>query len=86
MKRKPKRSPSLRRAALDPVELAEVLHDVFPVAGGAAPESVIGWFDAADRPRRVRADYANGWRVEMRLNAKGSLTSRCASSRMTVGK
>lgn len=72
-------SRKYRRAVLDPARIDTLLTEVLPIGGGELPISAVGWFDAQRRPRRARADYPNGWRVEIRISAKGDLTHRSAS-------
>lgn len=76
-----------RRYALDSAQLAPVLAELFPVGDGELPTVVDGWFDRQGRPRRVRADYPNGWRIEFRLSVKRTVTSSSATLRLvTRGK
>lgn len=81
------KSRATRRHTLDPDKLAPVLAEMFPVGDGELPTAVDGWFDRQGRPRRVRADYPNGWRIEFRLSVKRTVTSSSASIRLvTKGK
>lgn len=75
----------LRRFKPDMVQLAPLLEELFPgLADGQAPSTLDGWSDPRGNPRRCRADYPNGWRVDVRMNAKGQLTSRTASLRLVM--
>ena len=80
-RKRPKR-PATKRVALDPATLAPVLAELYPVADGTDPEAVHGWYDRQGRPRRLRADYANGWRIEARLSVDLKVTSSSASIRL----
>ena len=76
---------SVRLRRFKPVvdQIAPLLEELFPGLGdGASPKAVDGWADHRGNPRRCRADYPNGWRVDFRINAKGQLTSRLASLRL----
>lgn len=76
-------SERLRKFDPDVARIAPLLEELFPGMGdGELPSTIVGWADANGRPRRCRADYPNGWRVEFRLNAKGQLTSRTGSLKL----
>lgn len=77
-------SRKYRRARLDPERIAKLISEVLPVGGDELPIDAVGWFDGSGKPRRARADYPNGWRVEIRISAKGDLTSRSASLRLVT--
>lgn len=77
---------TFRRSPIDVVQVAPLLEQLFPVGDGALPIAVDGWFDRQGRPRRARADYANGWRVELRISAQGKMTSSSATIRMVSRK
>ena len=63
---------------LNPAAVAEKLHDVMAIGGGAVPTEVVGWFHAGN-VRRIRADYPNGWRLTFSITEKGNVTRVCAS-------
>lgn len=77
---------SYRKSPIDPMQVAPLLAELFPVGDGEPPLAVDGWFDRQGRPRRARADYANGWRVELRLSEKGELTTSSATIRLVSRK
>lgn len=78
-------SVRLRRYKPVVAEVAPLLEELFPGLGdGEQPRVVDGWADYRGRPRRCRADYPNGWRVDLRINAKGQMTSRSASLRLVT--
>jgi len=65
------------------VELAApLLEQAMPIGGGALPDVVLGWRDSCGRIRRVRADYPNGWRLDLRVNTRGEITSHHGSIRL----
>jgi hypothetical protein len=86
MKARRTKRAGYRRARLDPVQVAPLLEQIFPCGDGQPPIAVDGWFDRQGRPRRARADYANGWRIEFRLSEKGKMTSSSATVRLVSRK
>lgn len=82
--RRQSKRPATQRFALNPAELGAALAEILPVGDGADPLTVDGWYDNQGRPRRLRADYANGWRIEVRLSVDLKVTSRSASFRLVT--
>ena len=76
-------SGRLTKHSLDRARAAPLLREVMPIADGE-PVSAIGWRDVRGRVRRVLAEYANGWRIELRLSADGRLTTCAASLHMEI--
>lgn len=70
-------------AQLDAEKLGPLLNEMMPVAGsGELPLTVLGYRNKLGRLCRVVADYANGWSVTLRLNAKMQVTSASAAFRL----
>ena len=74
--------PALRTFKPDIAKLAPVLAELCALGDGKDPVECIGWADDAGKPRRLRADYENGWRIEIRLRANGSISSWRASLKL----
>lgn len=76
--------PKLRKYQLRPEKAAALIASLMPMGEGATPLTVIGWRDSKYRIRRIRADYPNGWRVNLSFSANGENTARSASFRIRV--
>lgn len=64
----------------DPEAAAAMLHKVMPIGDGAMPDSVIIWRQPDGKPRRVRAEYPNGWRLQFSISVKGVVSRVRANS------
>lgn len=51
------------RVQLDAAAAKDMLHEILPVGDGEAPVQLLGWYGKTGHLQRVRADYANGWRL-----------------------
>lgn len=76
--------PKLRKYQLRPDKVAALIAKLMPMGEGEMPVAVIGWRDSRYRIRRIRADYPNGWRVNLSFSADGENTARSAQFRMTL--
>ena len=76
--------PKLRKYQLRPEKAAALIAKLMPMGEGEMPATVIGWRDSKYRIRRIRADYPNGWRVNLSFSADGANTARSASFRMVL--
>jgi|GEM_PF-1274115 len=70
---------------LDASEFASALAEISPLGDGEQPEAVLGWKLLRGHWTRLRAIYPNGWSLEVRLNAKGQVTSYTASLKVKAG-
>lgn len=52
--------------------VATLMREAGPVFGEGAPIKAHAFFDAANRPRRVHATFANGWRATLVLHVDGT--------------
>lgn len=59
--------------------LGPVLAEMFTIVEGQDVDDCDAWVDRNGKPRRLRARYANGWTVEVRLSGDGRVTSSQAS-------
>lgn len=86
MKPRPKlRASKIRPYALAVTEASTALcKEVLPVGGEEQPFALTGWRDSSGRCRRVRAEYANGWELNFRINIKGEITSSSARIRLVT--
>jgi len=78
------------QVALDIETYAPLLAQGFggALGDGASPTSVIGYYGSNGRIRMIRADYPNGWRLDLRIS-KGRdsalrITSMTSSMRMVT--
>lgn len=52
--------------------VAALLREAGPVFGNGCPIKAHAFFDPANRPRRVHATFANGWRATLVLYVDGT--------------
>ena len=74
---------STKRHALDPAELEPWLREIMPVGGGEQPTQVVGW-TRANIWTRMRADYPNGFRLEVHFDRTGHVSSTRISGDLTI--
>lgn len=65
---------STKRHVLDPAQFEPLLREIMPVGGGELPSQVIGW-TRAKIWTRLRADYPNGFRLEVYFDKRGDVSS-----------
>lgn len=82
MIRRAKRHSGLTAVLLNAERLAASLQELMPIGDGVAPVQVLARRNAAGRFVRLDADYANGWRLTVRLNSRREVTSFSASVRL----
>lgn len=79
----------LTRHLLDAAAAKDALHELMPIGDGEMPVEVWGWRDRRGHLQRARADYPNGWRLEMFFskprNGQVTITSCKASMCFKVG-
>lgn len=81
----------LNRSRIKPAIAAVIIDQAFPyLPSRGVPTSAQAWRDGSRNLRRVQADYADGWRVNVRISkpdAKGQqyVTSSSASVKLTIG-
>lgn len=68
-----------------PAMLAELEEFVFfAQRPNAGDPSVDGYYDRRGKLRRIVARYADGWRAQINIDAKGYVTSSRASLKLTT--
>lgn len=78
------------QVALDIPTYAPILADGFggALSDGALPTEILGFYGSNRRLRMIRADYPNGWRLDLRVSeardGKMRITSMTSSVRMVT--
>lgn len=89
-KRKLKARNAPYQVALDVQTYAPILADGFggALSDGALPTEILGFYGSNRRMRMIRADYPNGWRLDLRVSegqdGKLRITSMTSSVRMVT--
>ncbi len=80
----------LNRARIKPAIAKIVIDEACPhLSSRGLPEAAQSWRDGSRNLRRVQADYADGWRVIVRIskpdaNGQQYVTSSSASLKLTI--
>ena len=78
--------PNRKRHRLNPEDIRQLCHEVFPVGDGALPEKAIGWTDLRGRWKRLEVEYPNGWTLSFRFDDSGVVQDVTTRLKFTVRK
>jgi hypothetical protein len=67
-----RRKPAWRTITPDPAKVGPLLREAGFLGSEGDPVECRASFDGSDRPRRIHARYADGWRCTMTFRADGS--------------
>ncbi|MEO0589084.1 MAG: hypothetical protein AAFZ11_00840 [Pseudomonadota bacterium] len=74
---------SIEPARVTPAMIAE-LDDAFGVHIGEGTPAVTGYYDARGKLRRIVAQYPDGWRMQLNIDAVGYVTSTSGKLKLTA--
>lgn len=82
-----RRRSGWRMTSPDPAKIGPILREAGFIGSEADPIAVRASFDDAGRPRRIHAQYADGWTCVMHMSLDGSHSlSQCLRMHVAGGK
>lgn len=78
--------PNRRRHTLNPEDIRQLCHEVFPVGDGERPVKATGWTDLRGRWKRIEVEYPNGWLLSFGFDDGGKVKDVSSRLKFTLRK